>query len=54
MAQYAEAESAFNQLMDSEELEFEPMPFRPGKHAKFVLTDYQKETLQRGIDQIDK
>ena len=52
MEEYAGAEKAFNDLVASEEEEFETMPFRPGKNAKYVLTDYQKGVLQAGIDQI--
>lgn len=51
MEEYAGAEKAFNDLVASEE-EFETLPFRPGKNAKYVLTDYQKGVLQSGIDQI--
>ena len=52
MEEYAGAEKAFNDLVASEEEEFETLPFRPGKNAKYVLTDYQKDILQSGIDQI--
>ena len=52
MEEYAGAEKAFNDLVASEEEEFETLPFRPGKNAKYVLTDYQKGVLQAGIDQI--
>ena len=54
MEEYEGAEDAFSRLVESEEEEFETMPFRPGKNAKFVLNKGQKENIQFCIDEFQK
>ena len=48
------AEKAFEDLIESEEIELERTPFRPGKDTKFVMTDRQRYYLEDGIAQINK
>ena len=47
------AEKAFNQMVEGEEIEFETIPFRPGRDDKFLLTKFQKDMLNGGIKQLD-
>ena len=53
MEEYVGAEDAFNELMESEDVEFETTPFRPGK-TKFVLTNRQKSWLEDCVEEIGK
>ena len=53
MKEFVEAEKAFNDLIDSEEIEFETMPFQPG-NTKFVLTKRQRNALTGGVEELDK
>ena len=53
MEEYTGAEEAFNDLVKSEEVEYETTPFRPGK-TKFVLTERQEYALEICVDEIGK
>ena len=53
MKEVVEAEKAFNDLIKSEEREFETTPFQTG-NTKFVLTERQRSALAGGVKALDK
>lgn len=54
MEEFVEADQAFSRLMESEDYEFETAPFRPGKNARFVLTERQTDALTGCVNEIGK
>ena len=54
MEEFVGAEKAFSDLLKSEDIEIETAPFRPGKNARFVLTDRQTGALKDCVGEIGK
>ena len=54
MEEFIEADTAFDDLIESEEELTERTPFRPGDSAKYILTDTQRTYLNACIDEFDK